>query len=542
MGFFKRSYAVLLSVTLLVQLSACSFSEAAHNTASFAKEKAAQTKDFAVGLYNKIDMSKFKDGWDSAVDFASSKYSAAMGSKYVTDVGNAIEKLKNDVNASVGSARNTAQEAGFIAEKWVADTFNIDSVASGSDHSASVVGSNKMGSADVITSYGETASLKYYKSAKSSASAQATTFLQEYKKYSSKSDNPMTIKQYLNKYDKPLDAMYASIYEGQTRIIPEDQYDDAVAFLKGKYNTFSEYAKMNGSEHGKVRSEGYEETLNRMKARLQAPDGTASKPITYEELQGVAELAQKGEFEPSKFGISTSQIITPKYLIKQSLNSGITSATLNTVFTVGPDIFSILKKAAKEGNFDEEQLKSTGIEGLISASEGFLEGSVSCAILSACQSGKLGAAFVDVSPEIIGTLTVLTIDAVRFGYTLSKGDITPMDYSNLMAEEVFVAICSQATGTALKTLLPFIPFAYMAGTLAGGMIATAGFEIVREVVLEIKDGGGFEVVVPKGVINTMNVITDKISGLHLEDKVTDLKEMAVSTANNGYIKIKSLVE
>lgn len=539
----KKLCSAMIAFLLSFQLSACSFSETAKNTASTAKEKAVQAKNYVVELYNQIDIAKFKDGWDSAVKFASSKYSAVMGSQYVTDVGNAINKLKADINTSTGSARSTAQEAGFVAEKWAADTFNIDAMAGGSAYSAEVVGANGLGSVDVKTSYGENASLKYYNSYEGSASAQATDILQKYGQYKSKAKEPMSLDEYLNKYGKSndLDSLYASIYEGQSRIIPADQYDEAVSFLKSKYKKFSDYEKKNGSGRGKARSEAYEETLNNLKTRLEAPDGTVSKPATYDEMQEIANFAKNGDFEPSQFGITTSQIITPKYLIKQSVNAGITSAALNTVLSIGPDIFSILVQAAKEGEFDEAKLKSTGMEGLLSASEGFVEGSISCSILTACQAGKLGARLKDVSPDIIGILTVLTIDAIRFGYSLSKGEITTVDYSNLMAEEILVAVISQVSGAALAALLPAIPFAYMAGCLAGGMIATSGFEMAKELILEIKDGCGFEAIVPKGAVDTINVITDKVSDLNITEQMTTFKDMTVSTANNGYIKIKSLI-
>ena len=525
--------------------AASTVKDKAKDAASTVKDKAVQAKDYVVDWYNQIDMTKFKDGWDTAVDFASSKYAAAMGSKYVTDVGNAINNLKSDINQSVGSARSTAQEAGFVAEKWVADTFNIDAVAGGSAYSADVVGSTGMGSVDVKTSYGENASLKYYNSYEGSASAQATDILQEYSKYKSKAKEPMSLDEYLNKYNvksDDMDALYSSIYDGQTRIIPVDQYDDAVAFLKSKSKKFSDYEKKNGSVRGKARSEAYEETLNNLKMRLEAPDGTASKPATYDEMQAMAELAQKGDFDPSEFGITTSQIITPKYLVKQSVNAGMTAAALNTVLSIGPDIFSILVQAAKDGKFDEAKLKSIGMEGLLSATEGFVEGSVSCAILTACQAGKLGSTLKNVSPEVIGMLTVLTVDAIRYGYSLSKGEITTLDYSNLMAEEILVMVVSCASGALLTALLPAVPFSYMIGSLAGGMVASSGFTYAKEIVLEIKDGGGFEAIVPAGAVDAMNVITDKVADLKIEEQVTNFKDMAVSTANDGYIKIKSLVK
>ena len=38
-----------------------------------------------------------------------------------------------------------------------------------------------------------------------------------------------------------------------------------------------------------------------------------------------------------------------------------------------------------------------------------------------------------------------------------------------------------------------------------------------------------------------HVITEKVSDLDIKEQMTTFKDMTVSTANNGYIKIKSLV-
>ena len=59
--------------------AASAVKDKANDAASTVKDKAIQAKEYVVDWYNQIDMTKFKDGWDSAVDFASSKYAAAMG-------------------------------------------------------------------------------------------------------------------------------------------------------------------------------------------------------------------------------------------------------------------------------------------------------------------------------------------------------------------------------------------------------------------------------------------------------------------------------
>ena len=121
------------------------------------KEVANKGKDAAVQTgkhvaskikvwYSNIDKDTFEKGWKRAADVASSEMASNVGKKYINSVRKEIEKFGTDINASKGSARGVAQEAGYIAEKWHADTFNIDSVAASSSSKAIVPGSNEFGS------------------------------------------------------------------------------------------------------------------------------------------------------------------------------------------------------------------------------------------------------------------------------------------------------------------------------------------------------------------------------------------------------------
>ena len=150
----KKATALLLTVVMLFQLTACGFGDKVKDIASSAKDTAINAKDAVVEWYKGIDLSKFKDGWDAAVDWAGSAYAATMSSELVANVGTAINNFKVDMNAAYGFARGIAQEAGFAAEKWMADTFNIDAAARGSSYSAETVNSHGLGSTDVTTNYG----------------------------------------------------------------------------------------------------------------------------------------------------------------------------------------------------------------------------------------------------------------------------------------------------------------------------------------------------------------------------------------------------
>ena len=528
--------SLLIVFTMILQLTACGFVQNAKDTIANTTKSATATIST---WYNNIDLAKFKDGWDNIVGFIGSAYSSALSSDYVLSIGNAINDLKINMNSAYGSARGVAQEAGFAAEKWVAGTFNIDSAARESSYQASVVGSTELGSVDVSTNYGENASLKYYQTAKSSAQAQAKTLIQAYREYASASKNPVPFKDYMDQHGynpEVQDELLASVYSGQTRIIPTDQLSEASSYLQGR---ITKLTAVDG-DIASARTKSYQETLANLKDRLEAPDGTASKPATYEEMQAIAELSQNGEFKPENFGITVSQIIQPKYVIKQAVGTGLEVGVLKTVFKVGPDLVSILTEAAKNGIIDENDLKETGVEGAVALAEGFVEGSISRIVVTLCQEGALGATLKDASPNIIGAIVFLTIEAMIAGYALANGDISAEEYGCLIADKTLITALAIPTTALMLSILPGTKLFILLGCFAGGMIAGTGYTLAKETLLEFADGGGFEAILPVGVVSTLGTVKATISNLHLTDQLSNLKDYAVSTVDNGYISIKSV--
>lgn len=499
--------------------------------------KAGELKDAVINWYNSIDFSKFKAGWDAVTDWMGAAYSAAVSIDYLQGVSNAINDLGASINSAKGSVRGIAQEAGFSAEKWHAGTFNIDAAAKGSSYRANVVGSNELGSADVVTNYGEQASLKYYQSGSASAQAQATTIMKKYTEYASGKIDPISLEEYMdmNGYDPNTQSSLLPLYDGQTRIIPTDQIPEATKFLQGKIDKLSpppgadpEYAA------------SYQQTLDNLRNRLVAPDGTSSKPATYEEMQAIAELSQKGEFRPEDFGLTVSQVIPAKYVLKQAMGTGLEVGAMKTLFTIGPDVYAIIAEAIRTGNIDQNAIKNTSIEGIISMSEGFVEGSLSRIVIQACQEGLLGEALKNASPNVVGSIVFLTIEAVISGYSLAKGEITPGEYGDMMADRIMITVLAMPVSAAILWFLPGTKLFTLIGCLAGGMIASGGYTLAKEAVLEFVDGGGFEAIIPVGIADKIETVKDKVANMNLSGQLSNLKEYAVSTASDGYILIKSV--
>ena len=544
-----------------------SLKDAASSFGNAAKEKATEASEFvtdkagkaydsassmAKGTYKNIkeyitniDTEKFKSGWDYASKYTGTAIASLKGSSYVNTVQSTISStstlMTKELQDKVISGRTIQQDAGFAAEIWHTDSFNLEAALSGSDFKAVRPDSNGKASADVIVSgkdYSQDYSLKYYKDAKSSANAQAKTFYEDYREQSAHDKRhgktPLTEKEYLDQYDKPMDALYDSLYAGQGKLIPADQLDDAREYLKKRKLK----ADTSESLERQKFSPELQESLDSLAARIEAPDGTKSKPLTENEARQLVELTRDGkDLDLADFGITPSQLITPKYILKQAINAGGQAAIISAAFAIGPDVYTIIVDAAKDGKIDEKKLKEVGIEGILAGSEGFVEGSVSSAIVIACQSGKFGAAYTNIAPETVGTLTVLTIDAIRYGYQLSKGDLTEAEYADLMAQEIIIAIVSQTSGALLQALFPFLPFAYVAGSMAGAMVASAGYEAGKDIILQVKGENGFETVVPETLAAGKSLADSFINNVDLSGSVSEFKNMAVTAVENGKIKI-----
>ena len=509
------------------------------------------TSQYVNNILTNIDKEKFKRGWDTASKLAAVNLSSTRSTAYVSSVQKAITDAQKNLYSVVNKNSTLASNAGFVAEEWHTSTFNIDAAAKGSKYKAERPASTAKASSDInITKNGDIVQKigsKYYKDGTASAKAQSKTIIQNYKEYQANAQKTgkeiMSLDDYLdanvNLKDayKILDSEYASEYAGQTRLIPADQMDSAASYLR----------KQIGKEASKDKntrtalSKSYQETLDSLAKKITAKDGTQSIPLTEDEAKALVDLCENGDFDIEDFkGLRTSQVIKPKYILKQSMISGSYAAALEIALTVGPEIYSIISDGIKKGYIDENQLKKAGIDAAFAGANGFVEGSVSAAIITASQAGKLGVAGKNLSPDAIGMLTVLTIDAIKYGYKLNNDEITIEEYGDLMAEEIFVAIISGCSGALLQVLLPFIPFAYLAGSMVGGMIASAAYESGKEIALQVAAGNGFEVIMPVEAKDTINIGKDMVASVNINKIKNEVSNTVINTTTDGVIKLKAL--
>lgn len=523
------------------------------NTAKSAQKAASAGMATAAGglaaAADSVDTKQIEQGWEFVSKLApttSSLISRAEYDRYVKSVSDAIETMRVDLNNSANNSRGAAQEKGFIFEKWHADTYNIDAVSKKLEDKAWRLESNEDGSIDILTSDGESASGKAYKDGVESAKRQAERsgnreLLDGYQQLNQEMEKQgkgtVSFQDYVDNYltDDQIEELFEAKYDGQTRLIPADQMDNAVAYLEGRIDDLPGTDKMS-----KADAKRYKETLDNLKDHMGEEGKAQSKPLSSDDLQALTEMAKDGDVDLDQFDIKVSNYISRSEIINEVLSAGASAAVLQVALTIGPDVYKIIVESLKSGKIDEKQLKQLGIDAALAGAGGFAEGSVSQAILVACKAGKFGKQLKNVSPDTVGTVAVLTVDAAKYAYMLYQNEITPTDYANLMAEETFVAVASQASGAALQMLLPMVPFAYLAGSMAGGMLASAGYDVAKDVVVEVKNEGGLSAILPEGITDGVAVGKEAIAKLKPSEIQPELVNLRLTTTPDNQIKISQV--
>ena len=465
----------------------------------------------------------FQEGWNFNSRQMGVNLGAFEAEKYVEDVDLAIKNLIEDIGAQGAGNLEADKLKGFIAEYWIADTFNIDAVLKKSNHRAIVNGSNSHASVDVSTNFGLDYSMKYYATGRDSVLNQAKNVLQSYYKYRarSKTITPMSFEQYIEKYGytKDMNDLLMSVYRGQGRIIPHDQLNEAIKFLKKKIAVESTKESPNRLAILK----NYEETLQNLSDRISDGEGVESMPLTKEEAERIAKLVKEGEFNAEVFGFSLEQLITPEYILSEALKAGYTAAVITLVLQLAPEIYKSIDFLIKNGYLDKRQLQKTGMNALDSSMMGFLRGSIAAALTISCKSGKLGGLFKSITPQTVGALTVLVIDTAKYSMALANGKMEAHEMGSALTKEILISSVALAGGGIGQAIAPELPVvAYMLGSLIGSTVASIGIGLGKRLLLSYCVETGFtcfgivkqDYVLPESVIEDMGISITKVDRIY----------------------------
>lgn len=435
----------------------------------------------------------FKEGYELFSEIASMDLGAEFAKNqtqpYLDSINSEIEALTNAMNSYKGN--NNPSLNGYLAEVWHKYTFNINSAAKQTREYADMPTSNKLGSVDIHTSW-EDYSLKYCNTGKSSAISQAHSLEFAYRRYISKikDGNPIpTREEYLkqNGVDLMTDTSLP-LYEGQARLIPSDQMNDAIAALKDKLRQLSTPER----EHLKV---PYQETLDKLTDHIESPNGAQSMPLTQAQSKALQECVKQGKFAPERYNITLAKQADQLFICKKALEAGVEAAILTALLKVVPIIISTLQHAIHNGYISEDDLEKLGTNLKSGIADGFVRGIITSAITNCCLVGYCGDFLQQAAQKtnfapVLATMIVLSIEGVKESIKCYKGEITKQELAYALEKKAFIALGAYSIGKAFQmgtayivgsltqTAMPYAPvIGYIIGSMVGSLIAGVIYDV-----------------------------------------------------------------
>lgn len=487
--------------------------------------------------------SDFQEGWDVAREHAAD-YTGSMLGDNCGKISDAIQNLEDTLNKFNGYKTPIGQLSGNMAEHSHAGTHNINAAIQNSPYKATVLESHEFASADIITNTGDEYGLKYLRNASASVNEQSMSYFERYCKYKAATQQPdLKFEDFLQKRGiSPDDVLeHDPIYQGQARIIPSDQYEEAVRFLREKI------AKLKLTRPELVAK--YQDTLDNLQTVIKSPDGVTSVALTKEQAKELAKLAKEGKVKiyDTKF----CNELRMQEILGRSLKAGMTAALITFVLKMTPEILKIISGMVKDGVVDAEELKKAGLKALPATGDSFLRGFIASSLTLAYETGKLGNLLKikpEMVPSVIGALTVIVISTIEDSIKLANGKITKEEFILNLNRSVFVSGCAIGAGALLQSLLPAIPFAYFIGNMVGTLIGAFGFKLIDNAFVSLCVNHGYtffclvkqDYTLPEEVLKELGVDWMQVDEVYLDSATMDeveIDSVDIDEVEGDYIKV-----
>lgn len=423
--------------------------------------------------------SSFQDGYSFFEKNIGVADGAHGASRYVSGVEDEIDSFAKELNDFRTSHVGVGQLQGNVAEYWHAHTFNIEAKAAESSHHADVLGSHGLGSVDIQTNFGEEYSLKYYASGRLSGLKQATTVYERFKE-----SGMDFLEDFLNKKKLEGKDPNLSLYQGQGRIVPSDQLSEAAEYLKKRYNKEA----YNRPEQAAK----YQETLEQLDDRIRDGEGIESHPLSRMDSEKLTVEAQKGNVDAEclkRYGVSLEEIVKCEYVFKQAIEAGKTAAVITTVMKLAPEVLKAVSYLVKTGRLNSKLFKKMGLAALDGASLGFIRGSVAAGITTACKAGFFGAAMKSLTPSVIASLTVLTMETIGDAFHVACGQKDRQEMALNLIKNMVVSSSGLIVGGLALCVLPCLGF--MLGSFIGATLGSFACKAGGAAILSLCVDTGF---------------------------------------------------
>jgi len=163
-------------------------------------------------------------------------------------------------------------------------------------------------------------------------------------------------------------------------------------------------------------------------------------------------------------------------LRQQAFKAGLSSAVITMVLKTAPEVMKAIKYLIETGEIDIEQYKQIGVAAATGAAEGFINGTISAAVVTCCRAGLLGTALKSIDPTVIGMVTVVGISALKNSYKVAKGEMTRYAMTNELIKELFVGTCGLAVGAVAQYIIRVPILGFMIGNFIGSTIGSFAYQ------------------------------------------------------------------
>lgn len=396
-----------------------------------------------------------------------------------------LEPLIKELSETVlASQADPAQLQGNAAETWHSGTLNYSARIHHSTGGSFTPKSHGYGSVDIQAGknlYGS----KYYKTAIKSANAQSKSHYEYY--IERKADalrhekDYESLEEFLEKRNIKKENMHKSMYDGQLKLIPKDQLDSAKDHLFKKIH--KEIANGNTEQANR-----YQETYDTLVDTINDGKGNSSVGLTREDAQKLVQAVRDGKLDKEvlrECGIDLNELVSAQDILHEAFKAGISAAVISFVIGIAPTIMNGVSMLIREGEIDPDLFAEMGYKGLSSVSKGFINGSISAALVACCQSGKLGTALIDADASMITTAVVLMVGTIESGIRFATGKITKAQMADEIARLHITTAFSVGGGLAASVWFTEIPplavAAYMLGSFIGGIVGSFVYNFGRNV-------------------------------------------------------------
>ncbi|MCH5320694.1 MAG: hypothetical protein J1E36_02955 [Eubacterium sp.] len=445
-------------------------------------------------------MDDFKKGFQ----FVSENVAAITGeihtNQWINDFDSKkLNMIEEFINSTINSDLPLDKQQGFNFETWHKATYNLNSILNNHGASATTPKVNTLGSADVITNE-QGYQLKSYATAGKAYRAVSETPYERYMRLKANAEKNgksfISKEEYYKKNGIDIKNEHMSLYNGQGKIITKDQLDKAIDLLNKRIE------KANAVQNYEQAAR-YQEVLNTLSDKIiNGKDSSVS--ISHDDIIKITKMAKNGneeeliKFCEDELGISFSEMVTNSQIAKQAINAGLNAAVISLVLSIAPVILNGISMLINEGEIDSKQFAELGYNSLSGSAKGFINGSITSALVSCCKAEKFGAELANVDPSLISALVVISIGTIEASIKCISGKIDKTEMVEEICRLYIVTGFSTGTGMLLSSIALAIPlleplsaFAYMLGSFIGGLIGNFVFDSGKKILMSLCVESGF---------------------------------------------------